>query len=662
MRRGAVNLPVLTPRRVAAASLGSLMVAVVAPRSCGWSGDSGRPPLVEVRMESDYGPAACRADADDLGAPAPAGTRGLKVIVPPDPEAHDAAVALAAAEPRAHVYFSQTTGRPMFVHGDGVALASGAPAQGEHDLDGPQAAVRALLKAHPNLFGLTDPRAELSAEDRFTGPDLSLPARFRTDPESGGFAVRWDQMHLGLPVENNHLIGFFAANGDLLALVARLDPTPEVTERFAPIAGAVQRLDPEVLVGARWRWVDGRPALAGEDVVGRDPDQPAGPIVRTVWERDVATGHRRELRQVVELRSTVALASPLQPISTAPALGAGEPWVALGTVVDAHAPDSDGQIRDVRSTRTGNALYLGWHSTAYLEPTQWVSIADARHRLIGLLGLFFVLGDPIGTRAEDWVDDPSYAAEHTSATELAVNLRATIEWYHGHHGLRSWDGAGSAVSGAVDGNPWLTEGGFYNAYAGPGFLVTGDGRDPVTGRTLAAARDVVAHEFTHAVLLVHTAWNYEGESGAVSEAVADILGNAIEGIESGYELAEGAGAPVRDLANPGLHGNPATYDRFRVVVGDQGGVHSNSAILGRAAVSIWEDHGRDPMPLSELLVGSIQSVPWDPDVRMEEFGSALLATCFLRKLESGQPGYSKALCESVKRGLCRTRLLVDGPG
>ncbi|MEK4605568.1 M4 family metallopeptidase [Bacillus sp. FSL L8-0099] len=119
----------------------------------------------------------------------------------------------------------------------------------------------------------------------------------------------------------------------------------------------------------------------------------------------------------------------------------------------------------------------------------------------------------------------------------------------------------------------------------------------VYGDPMVKAFDVAGHEFTHAVTSSESNLEYSGESGAINEALSDIMGTAIEKyINNGkfnWKIGEQTGSAFRDMANPssvdfssGLP-YPDDYSEFNDLNGeDQGGVHFNSSIVNKVAYLI----------------------------------------------------------------------------
>jgi hypothetical protein len=144
---------------------------------------------------------------------------------------------------------------------------------------------------------------------------------------------------------------------------------------------------------------------------------------------------------------------------------------------------------------------------------------------------------------------------------------------------------------------------YNNAFWDGTQLVFGDGDGRIFERFTKPV-DVLAHEFSHAVV-EHTAdLAYRGQSGALNESVADVFASCLKqrllGQEAGdgdWLIGEGIFTPsvqaraLRDMAAPGtayddpeLGTDPQVghMDDFVVTTADNGGVHLNSGIPNKA--------------------------------------------------------------------------------
>ena len=141
---------------------------------------------------------------------------------------------------------------------------------------------------------------------------------------------------------------------------------------------------------------------------------------------------------------------------------------------------------------------------------------------------------------------------------------------------------------------------FTNAfYAGDGLMVYGEGLpvgmtiDGVSIDYLAGALDVVAHELTHGLTEYTSQLEYEGESGALDEAFADMLGTSVEWFfqtagpgrgQADYQIGEDvfSAGGIRSMSDPSAFGHPDHYSRRYTGQDDNGGVHINSTIPSHA--------------------------------------------------------------------------------
>lgn len=184
------------------------------------------------------------------------------------------------------------------------------------------------------------------------------------------------------------------------------------------------------------------------------------------------------------------------------------------------------------------------------------------------------------------------------AISAQANIAETYDYYDDVLGLQSFDGNGAPVNLSIGYNPSgpllgiLTP--YNNAYWDP------DAQQFAFGAgNLGSALDIVAHEYTHGVVSYAVGSGDSplsgGESGALNEAYADIMGSLIEG-KTGTdrwlmgEDSDFPGGPLRDLANPtSISGYKATYATRYTGSGDNGGEHYNSTIFSHAAYLMMTD-------------------------------------------------------------------------
>ncbi|MCC2463936.1 M4 family metallopeptidase [Bacillus mobilis] len=119
----------------------------------------------------------------------------------------------------------------------------------------------------------------------------------------------------------------------------------------------------------------------------------------------------------------------------------------------------------------------------------------------------------------------------------------------------------------------------------------------IYGDPMVRAFDIAGHEFTHAVTSSESNLEFFGESGAINEALSDIMGTAIEKYinngEFNWTIGEQTGSALRNMKNPsavkffnGLP-YPDDYSKYSDLNGeDNEGVHFNSSIINKVAYLI----------------------------------------------------------------------------
>ncbi len=188
---------------------------------------------------------------------------------------------------------------------------------------------------------------------------------------------------------------------------------------------------------------------------------------------------------------------------------------------------------------------------------------------------------------------------NTGGVSAHADTAEVYDYYLDVLGRTSFDGNGAPVDVSILYNPQKSAGGYANAFWDPSReqLAFGD-----SGH-LEAAVDVIGHEFTHAVISFvvggpegGSVLDY-GESGALNEAMADIMGTLIEN-KSGsgrWLLGEDSqlGA-VRNLADPtsistSMGPYRDTYASRYQGSSDDAGEHVNSTIFSHAAYLMMTD-------------------------------------------------------------------------
>ncbi|WP_083739686.1 M4 family metallopeptidase [Mycobacterium sp. MS1601] len=187
---------------------------------------------------------------------------------------------------------------------------------------------------------------------------------------------------------------------------------------------------------------------------------------------------------------------------------------------------------------------------------------------------------------------------NASAISAHANVAASYDYYLAVLARQGLDGDGGTVVTTVGYNPrdsiWTYFGGYVNAFWDPVGQQIGFGD---SGR-FSAALDIVAHEYTHGVIS-HIVANGNsvldrGESGALNEAYADIMGVLVEGKTGAgrWLIGEDTGiGAIRSLANPTAVGTGyvAHWNQRYTGTQDDGGEHWNSTIFSHAAYLMMTD-------------------------------------------------------------------------
>ncbi|PEB40246.1 M4 family metallopeptidase [Bacillus pseudomycoides] len=193
----------------------------------------------------------------------------------------------------------------------------------------------------------------------------------------------------------------------------------------------------------------------------------------------------------------------------------------------------------------------------------------------------------LATSTSTTFKDPKVVSAHFLATKV-------YDFYKDKYKRNSFDNKGQKVVSVV--HAWDSEDtndpkNWQNA------LSANNGSMLVYGDPIVKAFDVAGHEFTHAVTSSESNLEYSGESGAINEALSDIMGTAIEKyINKGkfnWTMGEQTGSVFRDMANPSSVPSstgvpyPDDYSEFNDFNGwDNGGVHFNSSIINKVAYLI----------------------------------------------------------------------------
>lgn len=280
---------------------------------------------------------------------------------------------------------------------------------------------------------------------------------------------------------------------------------------------------------------------------------------------------------------------------------------------------------------------------------------DLNNRNQYACNVYSQLGQQSTTRREGGA--ASSVAEVNKAYDY---VGATYDFYRSRFGRDSYDGRGAPIGATVRACHAFV------GYPCPFPNAFWDGKQLVFGQGFVTD-DVVAHEFTHAVIDHASNLFYAYEPGAINEAISDIMAEfvdrsyAVPGGEDSRPWLAGEDLPggaIRNMKDPNASWQPATVGgpywsklppndpNF-----DNGGVHTNSGPANRLAYLIAEGgtHVGTPfagigLPKSEQLwYRTAHLLPSGADYNM--LGAALYSTCLQMV---GHHGFVRDDCRSVQ--------------
>ncbi len=208
------------------------------------------------------------------------------------------------------------------------------------------------------------------------------------------------------------------------------------------------------------------------------------------------------------------------------------------------------------------------------------------------------------------------ATGDAAVDEAYDGLGQTYALFHKAFGRSSIDDSGGPLDATVHYGQ-----DYDNAFWNGSRMVFGDGDGEVFTRFTRSVT-VIGHELAHGFILAQTPLQYQGQSGALQESMADVFGVLVEQhllnqdvegaswlVGAGLFTDQVQGLALRSLKAPGTaydddvlgkDPQPASMDAYVETTQDRGGVHINSGIPNRAfylcAMELggyaWERAGR----------------------------------------------------------------------
>lgn len=182
------------------------------------------------------------------------------------------------------------------------------------------------------------------------------------------------------------------------------------------------------------------------------------------------------------------------------------------------------------------------------------------------------------------------------AVSALGNGQTAYRYFRDAHGRQGIDGRNASLLFAVHYGE-----NYSNAFWNGKWMVFGDGGNTLSN--LAGCLDVVAHEMSHGVVASSARLEYENQSGALNESIADLFAVLVDSDNwtVGENCTNRGPGYIRNLVDPhlGLKWQPAHMTEYRHSAntkdGDWGGVHVNSGIPNRAAYLIAEGLSKESL-------------------------------------------------------------------
>lgn len=187
------------------------------------------------------------------------------------------------------------------------------------------------------------------------------------------------------------------------------------------------------------------------------------------------------------------------------------------------------------------------------------------------------------------------APEYCSAVDAHYYAGEVYDYFKKVHNHESLDGEGGGIDSFVRYGLNCN-----NAFWDGQEILYGDG-DKKNYKPFSCAKNIVAHELTHAVIQHSAGLEYEGQAGALNESFADVFSYFIT--PDNWLIGEDVclhgmnSRRVRSLKEPDKYNQAAHMNEYESMPiteeYDWGGVHFNSGIPNKAAYNTITKVGRE---------------------------------------------------------------------
>lgn len=254
----------------------------------------------------------------------------------------------------------------------------------------------------------------------------------------------------------------------------------------------------------------------------------------------------------------------------------------------ATANDLNGISRTIHTYQKGTTFFMVDISRDMFTPTGSV-LPDSPLGGIMTIDLNNTFGD---NAAVKHVTSTTNAWANASSVSAHFNAGFAYEYYNDNHARNAIDGNGGTIISIIN-TPDENGGALDNAFWNGKAMFYGNGK--IGFKPLAGSLDVAGHEMTHGVVENTANLEYQGESGAINESMADIFGSMMDpgDWQIGEDVVKTAVFPsgaLRSLSDPHNGGTSLNDNGFQPKhmnekfngTDDNGGVHINSGIPNHA--------------------------------------------------------------------------------
>lgn len=423
----------------------------------------------------------------------------------------------------------------------------------------------ALIKSNQDLFKIKDPVNEFKLMSRSTDP-------------TGNIHLRFSQYVNDVEVWGKEINFHYKSDGSLYSINAAYIPTPEIqyNEKIDSITAitiatnSLQKGSQSVIIPENFRSLL---HYNGPEAVKCIWNDPSTSKLHVSWQVKMRPNIQENWVVFIDITSGDILWKYNQTPNQGP--------------VTANVTDANGKQQVIQVYNHSEAYYMIDASRSIWIPNQ-TNIINAPKGALWTVNYNSLISSSalynnIISLDNTWNDSIAVSAHN--------NAGITYQYFYDKFNRRSFDDSGSSIMSIVhwpDGNGKPYDNAFWNG----SFVAYGDGS---IFRPLAAGLDVVAHEITHGVIQYTVNLDYQFQSGALNESLADIFASMVD--RDDYLIGEDISYnhPLRDMEHPENCGQPSHMRNFIQcsIYDDNGGVHYNSGIPNNACFRIANEIGKE---------------------------------------------------------------------